>query len=127
MAPSRPAPLTINEATCGTTGTFTVGGVGNRDTDWYAVEHPGGTMTLTVASAGFDALTGVLNVLPDGSNCGSAAFLPDFVGFTEGCTPVTLSGDLPAGTYIVFVSTADFTRRSLRLRVQRARRSWRCL
>ena len=101
--------LTINEATCGTTGTFTVGGVGNRDTDWYSVAHPGGPISMTVSAAGYDALFGILNVLPDGSNCGTAAFLPDFVGFTEGCGAVTLSGDLPAGTYICFVSTADFT------------------
>jgi hypothetical protein len=101
--------LTVNVATCGTTGTFLLDGAGNRDTDWYSFEHPGGAISLTVNAAGFNALTGILNVLPDGSNCDTAAFLDGFVGTTEGCTALTLSGELPAGTYVAFVSTADFT------------------
>lgn len=101
--------LDLNVATCGTTGTFTVAGLGNRDTDWYSFDHPGGPITMTVAASGFDALAGILNVLPDGSNCDVGAFLDGFVGFTDGCTSVVLSGELAAGTYIAFVSTADFT------------------
>lgn len=104
------SPLTVNVATCGTTGNFiSAAGAQTRDTDWYSFEHPGGAISLTVSAAGFDALTGILNVLPDGSNCATGAFLDGFVGFTDGCTPVTLTGELPAGTYIAFVSTADFT------------------
>ncbi|MFG0292747.1 MAG: hypothetical protein ACF8MJ_06285 [Phycisphaerales bacterium JB050] len=101
--------LDVNVATCGTTGTFTVAGLGNRDTDWYSFDHPGGPITMTVAAGGYDALAGILNVLPDGSNCDTAAFLDGFVGFTEGCTPVVFTGELAAGTYVAFVSTADFT------------------
>jgi len=103
-------PLSANTAVCGTTGNFVAAsGAQTRDTDWYSYNHPGGPLTLTVQSAGFDALTGILNVLPDGSNCAAGAFLPGLVGFTDGCDPISLSGDLSAGTYIVFVSTADFT------------------
>ena len=103
-------PLSANTAVCGTTGNFiSAAGANSRDTDWYAYAHPGGSLSLTVTSAGFSVLTGILNTLPDGSNCDSAAFLPGLSGTSAGCEPITLSADLPAGTYIVFVSTAEFT------------------
>jgi len=106
-------PLGANTPLCGTTGTYYVAGTGlsteRRDTDWFSYNHPGGPFTLNVQSSGFNILTGVLNVAPDGSNCASAAFLAGLVATSNGCDPVVLSGDLPAGTYILFAGSSTFS------------------
>jgi hypothetical protein len=103
-------PLSANTPLCGTAGTFYLPGpfLSNpaRDTDWYSYDHPGGPFTYSAQAAGFDILIGIIDVLPDGSNCGTAAFTS--FAISDGCTPVSIDGDLPAGTYILFAATADF-------------------
>jgi hypothetical protein len=88
----------------GTASTFFDSDTGfdTRDTDWYEINHEGGLLTVT-GQADFNLRLFILdNVCPDvtvittGASAGS-------------CSEVTVSADLPAGTYRIFAGLDGFS------------------
>ena len=95
-----------NDTFCGTVSTYVVAGGDNRDTDWYMVSHPGGTISATLVSQFPGVCFIVDGVGPGGNPCAPAVV--GNIGCSSDCANIQVaSASLPAGTVVVFVSTGD--------------------
>ncbi len=96
-------PAIYTDAACGDTfcGSAWADGA-TRDTDWYLVDHPGGTLVGTLTSQ----FPGVTFIIDGIANCGPV--IVGQTGCSDGGVPITpASADLPAGQYVVFVGTGN--------------------
>jgi hypothetical protein len=95
--------VTNNSYVWGTASTFIDSATGGqfRDTDWYEINHAGGTLSVT-GKADFDLLTFVLDTACPPALLGQG-------GPTAGnCAESNISIDLPAGTYRIFAGKGTF-------------------
>ncbi|MHC5007217.1 MAG: hypothetical protein ACYTGF_07670 [Planctomycetota bacterium] len=90
----------FTDATCGDTFCGTMwAGAGTRDTDWYLVDHPGGSLIGFLASD----FPGVCFIV-DGIDTCSPVVVGD-IGCGDHCSNIAVaSADLSPGNYVVFVS-----------------------
>ncbi len=98
------APPAFEDAACDDTWcgeSFAAGGT--RDTDWYLVKHPGGTLSAQLNSA----FPGTLFIVDGIGAC--APVVVGTIGCSDACGgPIqNASADLPAGQYVVFVAPGD--------------------
>lgn len=99
----------IVDADCPFIGDTCVGGLcvhQTRDTDWYTVTlATAQQLTFTVESE-FPGLFGIV----DTGGIDDCAFVTSFLiaDVTDPCTPNSVTAPVPAGTWYLFVSTADF-------------------
>jgi hypothetical protein len=85
---------------CGLISTYlATGGVQSRDTDWYLVEHPGGTIQAILASE----LPAVCLIL-DGIDTCTPVVVGDIGCGMDTYSLEVASATLPAGMYVVFVA-----------------------
>jgi len=102
-------PQVFIDANCGDTFCGTGwADAGTRDTDWYLVEHAGGTLTATLKSM-FNGLCFIVD--------GIATCMPVVVG-DIGCSEDSValqvaSASLPPGEYAVFVAAGDCAGRGI--------------
>jgi subtilisin-like proprotein convertase family protein len=95
-----------NDTFCGTISTYVVAGGDNRDTDWYMINHPGGTISATLTSQFPGVCFIVDGVGPGGNPCAPAVV--GNIGCSSDCANIQVaSASLPAGTVVVFVSSGD--------------------
>jgi hypothetical protein len=96
------SPITCGESVCGEAGTFDLGGIANRDTDFYLLNLAVDTqVTWTVSADGFaHAITTVDPSL--------GVVVGDFATSAAG-EEISVTNCLPAGAWALFVSTANFT------------------
>ena len=104
-------PISFDVAACGDTvcgqaGTYVPAAGGSfRDTDWYLVDHPGGTLTGTLTSQ-FPGVCVIVDV--GGGDCSVIAVV-GVPGSSNNCVNTGVaSADLPAGTYAVVVHPEFF-------------------
>ncbi len=85
---------------CGTSGNYLFGGVEYRDTDWYRISWPGGTLRASVCAAFPPALAILDAVCP---------VVSDYC-FQTGVANEEVVCEVPLspGNYYIFVSTVDF-------------------
>ncbi len=96
-------PPIFTDAQCGDTFCGTAWAAGDRDTDWYLVNHGGGILSSTLTSQ----FQGV-NFIVDIGFPGCAPAVVGQIGCSNDCSPtLDASADLPAGTYVVFVATGN--------------------
>ncbi len=97
---------------CGTTGNFTFtdpvdGPLDSRDTDWYRFTLASPQLVTVTMESGFNSsLVGIVNT----NGIDDCSLVSEFlVAETAGeCEVATAQALLPAGTWYVFASTADF-------------------
>ncbi len=95
-------PPAFTDAECGDTFCGTAWADGDRDTDWYLVNHGGGILTATLTSQ----FAGVCFIVDGIGAC--APVVAGDIGCSDDCSPIAdASADLPAGQYVVFVSTGN--------------------
>jgi len=101
--PCAQAPAT-SVTVCGTYGGFLYNGLSYRDTDWYVITVPAGGETVTWAARGeTDTLIGIIN---GNAGCPASAFYAYTYG--SGCTNLSVSGSLSAGTWWLWAGTLNF-------------------
>jgi hypothetical protein len=88
----------------GTSGTYLFEGSNYRDTDWYEVTSPEGTLTWE-ALAEFPLLLFIMQT--NSGDCVDYAILGSATG--EPCEPVALSADVVAGTYWLWIGPSVFS------------------
>ncbi len=96
-------PPVFTEAVCGDffCGTTWADG-GSRDTDWYLVDHGGGTISGTVVSQ----IPTVCFIVDGIGAC--APVVVGAIGCSDDCANDSVaSADLPPGTYVAFVAAGD--------------------
>lgn len=90
------SPLMLNQVICGRNNTYIdAGGISRRDTDWYEItlDEPG-----TLYVSGYAEYSFRLSIRP--RLCPAAPLITNGLG--EGCELITISANLPAGTYIIW-------------------------
>jgi len=98
-------PIACNSTVCGTSRVWEGGGVPYRDTDWYALNLAGpATVTVTV-TAEFPALV----ILFDAGSANCADYTQvDAASATQVCDPISVTANLAAGWYWVWVGPTDW-------------------
>jgi len=93
------SPLVLNQVICGRNNTYVTGGANKRDADWYEItlNEPG-----TLYVSGYAEYYFRLNIRP--RICPGAPLLAQALG--EGCELITISKNLPAGTYVIWALPA---------------------
>lgn len=95
-------PISCGQTVCGTAGTFLSGGQPTRDTDWHLLELDQPSTVVWTVTAEFPVLAGFVQ-LP----CPQNAFFGEPV-LGAPCETVSVTQSLAAGSWALFVSTADF-------------------
>ena len=101
-----PAFVGINsgDTICGTSGTFAVGGVETRDTDWFLFSLAEISEVVLTGAAEFDLMLALVSGVPD---CDPEVVVSSA---TDGpCDVVTISTILAAGSYAAFVAPVNFS------------------
>lgn len=96
--------IACGQTFCGTSGTFTVGGINNSDDDFYRFTLASTTDITWSATGEFCILAAIFQAGPTGFECDSAIVLD--VATAPACSTATISLRLTAGTYYGYVSTA---------------------
>ncbi len=99
--------IACGQTSCGTSGNFLFGGLEYRDTDWYKITLGVDTQLTWTVESEFPALFGIVDNFGIDSCSGVTSFLVADV--TVACTPNSVTAPVAAGTWYLFVSTADFT------------------
>ncbi len=104
--------ISCGESVCGTSGNFLFtdpefGTIESRDTDWYKLVLTGAQFVTVTLESNFEGLVGIV----DTGGVDDCAAATDFLvsEVTARCVPTSVVANLGAGTWYVFVSTADFT------------------
>ena len=104
--------IACGDSVCGTSGTFLftdpVFGLSEfRDTDWYRFDIASAQDVTFTATTGFPGLIGIV----DTNGIDDCSLVTDFAAssFTDPCVETSVTATLSAGTWYVFVSTADFS------------------
>ncbi len=93
-------PPAFTDAACGDTFCGTAWAAGDRDTDWYLVNHGGGILSATPTSQ----FQGVCFIVSGIGSC--SPVVEGDIGCSSDCNPIAdASADLAAGQYVVFVAT----------------------
>jgi hypothetical protein len=100
--------IACGDTLCGTSGTYLTDTGGNaRDTDWFRLVLTADCTITWTFEAEFPANTGIIDL---NGGCAAAVFVdPPGAVAASPCQTVTLNVTLTAGTYVVFVSTQNFT------------------
>jgi hypothetical protein len=96
--------MTCGQTYCGTSGTFTVGGVNNSDDDFYRFTLTTTSDVAFCATAEFCVLIALFEQGPAGFECDSASVLD--VVIESPCSTACITMRLTPGTYYGYVSTA---------------------
>ncbi|MBK6910376.1 MAG: hypothetical protein IPH10_05520 [bacterium] len=99
--------IACGQTVCGTSGTFTVGGVNNSDDDFWQFTITQTTDVTLSITAEFCVLGAIIQAGPAGFECDSLVVLGSAV--ESPCSTLVLTGRLEAGTYWAYVSTAFTT------------------
>jgi hypothetical protein len=86
------------ETICGTSGTYTVGGVNTRDTDWFLFDIAETSEVTVTCEAEFPLYLTIASGVPECPSTNEAYY------YGEPCEFVTIVSLLDAGTYAVFVA-----------------------
>ena len=98
--------ISCDEIVCGTSGTYTVAGGDNRDTDWYqfTLDTWEATAVTLSGEAEFDAQI----LLVDATDCLNPVVIAS--ASAGPCEPMTFTvEELPMGDYVAFISPTVFT------------------
>lgn len=105
--------IACGDSICGTSGTFLFDdpiygpGTQYRDTDWYRVTLPTSQILTWTVTGNFPTLLGIVDTGGIDDCSLVSAFLTSTT--TDPCVEGQVSALVPAGTWYLFVSTADFT------------------
>lgn len=99
--------IDCGETICGTSGTFTVGGVNSSDDDFFEFTVTQTSDVSFSVTAEFCVLIAIFQAGPAGLECDEAIVLGSAI--EQACSTVTLTGRLEPGTYYAYVSTAFLT------------------
>lgn len=103
--PSVFSPITCGETVCGTSGTFLVDGINNRDTDWYRLDLTEPTTITWTAVAEFPVQIFVIDAGTE--DCVDYTILDG--ASAAPCDPATLTLEcVPAGVYWLWVAPSVF-------------------
>lgn len=100
MIPATSEPITI----CGETGVFDAGGVTYRDTDWYLVYPCGGVPITATVESEVPVLLAFVHLIDWCDDFEIYSYV-----YMDECMPTSLTEELPAGQFAVFVSTSDWS------------------